>query len=153
MFPGLSMIESLHASRFFDSRGKPTLEVSITANGITSTASVPSGASTGKYEAHELRDGVRSDFLGLGVSCAIRNVNSIIAPALVGKYKVIQQQEIDKLMIEKLDALQISKNLVLMPSCRLSAVARSAALSQGIHCMMWIAKLAGNSECTLPYCV
>ena len=145
------MIESLHARQIFDSRGKPTLEVSITANGITSTASVPSGASTGKYEAHELRDGVQSDFLGLGVSCAIRNVNSIIAPALVGKYKVIQQQEIDKLMIEKLDGTpnkqKLGANAILAVSL---AVARSAALNQNIPLYEWIAKLAGNSECTLP---
>lgn len=145
------MIEALHARQIFDSRGKPTIEVTIRTDGKSYTASVPSGASTGKYEAHELRDGNKSEYLGLGVSNAIRNINSAIAPALIGKYEVTQQREIDNLMVQTLDGTpnkqKLGANAILAVSL---AVARAAAGLKGIQLYDWIAVLAGNGPCSLP---
>ncbi|XP_028106179.1 enolase-like [Camellia sinensis] len=81
----MATIQSVHARQIFDSRGNPTVEVDIClSNGVKARAAVPSGASTGTYEALELRDG-GSDYLGKGVSKAVENVNAIIGPALIGK--------------------------------------------------------------------
>ncbi|KAI4993025.1 hypothetical protein ZWY2020_007338 [Hordeum vulgare] len=78
-------IQSVKARQIFDSRGNPTVEVDVCcSDGTFARAAVPSGASTGVYEALELRDG-GSDYLGRGISKAVSNVNSIIAPALIGK--------------------------------------------------------------------
>jgi len=78
----LSTIKSLKAREILDSRGNPTLEVEARlADGTVSCAAVPSGASTGKYEAVELRDGDKNRYKGLGVLKAVSNVNDIIAPA------------------------------------------------------------------------
>jgi enolase len=83
-----------------DSRGNPTVEVEIyTESGAFGRAIVPSGASTGEHEAIELRDGDKARYLGKGVLKAVRNVNEIIAPALIG-YDVTMQTYLDKLMIE-----------------------------------------------------
>ena len=68
-----------------DSRGNPTVEAEVTlAGGVVGRAAAPSGASTGEFEAHELRDGDKSKYGGKGVSKAVANVNNLIAPALVG---------------------------------------------------------------------
>jgi len=80
----MSQISKIHAREIIDSRGNPTVEVEVTANNIMARAAVPSGASTGAYEAHELRDNDKSRFLGKGVLTAIKNINSIIAPKLKG---------------------------------------------------------------------
>jgi enolase len=77
-------IQNIYARWILDSRGLPTVQTSLTINGLTATASVPSGASTGSYEALELRDG-GSEFMGKHVTKAVANVNSVIAPALNGK--------------------------------------------------------------------
>ncbi|KAK8489839.1 hypothetical protein V6N11_013126 [Hibiscus sabdariffa] len=91
-------IVSVKARQIFDSCGNPTVEVDvITSNGIKARAVVPSGASTGIYEALELRDG-GSDYLGKGVSKAVANVNTIIDPALVGKDPT-EQIAIDNFML------------------------------------------------------
>ncbi|KAK8558424.1 hypothetical protein V6N13_103601 [Hibiscus sabdariffa] len=91
-------IVSVKARQIFDSCGNPTVEVDvITSNGIKARAVVPSGASTGIYEALELRDG-GSDYLGKGVSKAVANVNTIIDPALVGKDPT-EQIAIDNFMV------------------------------------------------------
>ena len=93
------LIQKIFAREILDSRGNPTVEVDvILENGILGRASVPSGASTGIYEACELRDGDKSRYLGKGVSQAVNNVNGEIAAALVGK-NVLDQAEIDRLMI------------------------------------------------------
>ena len=93
-------ITSIHAREVLDSRGNPTVEVEIyTESGAFGRAIVPSGASTGEYEAIEMRDGDKSRFLGKGVLKAVRNVNEIIAPALIG-YDVTMQPYLDKLMID-----------------------------------------------------
>ncbi|CAG0906472.1 unnamed protein product, partial [Cyprideis torosa] len=82
----MSRIEDIFARQILDSRGNPTVEVEvITEGGYWGRAAVPSGASTGKYEAVELRDGDDSVYLGKGVEKAVENVNSIIADELIGQ--------------------------------------------------------------------
>jgi len=98
----MATIQSVKARQIFDSRGNPTVEVDVCcSDGTFARAAVPSGASTGVYEALELRDG-GSDYLGKGVSKAVNNVNSIIGPALVGKDPTAQT-EIDNFMVQQLD--------------------------------------------------
>ena len=93
------LIKEVHAREILDSRGNPTVEVDMTLdNNITRTASVPSGASTGSREALELRDNDELRYNGKGVLNAVRNVNEIIRPALLGKHA--DQASVDKLLIE-----------------------------------------------------
>jgi enolase len=95
----LSTIKSINAREILDSRGNPTLEVEIRLDGgIIGQAAVPSGASTGKYEAVELRDTDNSRFNGLGVLRAVANINDIIAPALIGMFANNQKAIDDKLI-------------------------------------------------------
>src|SRR5579859_8008972 len=80
-----STIQRVRARQIFDSRGRPTVEVDVgLEGGVTGRAAVPSGASTGKHEAHELRDGDPHVYGGLGVLGAVHNVGDIIGPAVVG---------------------------------------------------------------------
>ena len=96
----MSKIIDVHAREILDSRGYPTIEVEVKSEkGFVGIASVPSGASTGKKEALELRDGDKSMYLGKGVLQAVDNVNSIIAPELIGE-DASNQQEIDRMMLE-----------------------------------------------------
>jgi enolase len=96
----VSTIKSIKAREILDSRGNPTLEVEVElAGGAKGWAAVPSGASTGKYEAVELRDGDSSRFNGLGVLKAVANVNEVIAPAIIGII-AIDQKTIDHKLIE-----------------------------------------------------
>ena len=112
-----------------DSRGNPTVEVEVlTESGAFGRALVPSGASTGEYEAVELRDGDSSRFLGKGVEEAVENVNSIIAPELIdGNFTVLEQVSVDKMMIQ-LDGTKnkakLGANAILGVSI---AVAKAAA--------------------------
>ncbi|HPJ85724.1 MAG TPA: phosphopyruvate hydratase [Bacillota bacterium] len=93
-------ITSINAREVLDSRGNPTVEVEVyTESGAFGRAIVPSGASTGEREAIELRDGDKSRYLGKGVLKAVKNVNEIIAPELIG-YDVTMQTYIDKVMID-----------------------------------------------------
>lgn len=97
----MSIITNVLAREVLDSRGNPTVEVEVfTESGAYGRSIVPSGASTGEYEAVELRDGDKSRYLGKGVLKAVDNVNSIIAPALEGEFSVLDQVAIDKKMIE-----------------------------------------------------
>ena len=97
----MPFIEQVYAREVLDSRGNPTVEVEVyTESGAFGRAIVPSGASTGEYEAVELRDGDKGRYLGKGVLQAVDNVNSIIAEELVGNYSVLDQVAIDKMMIE-----------------------------------------------------
>jgi len=97
----MSLIIDVHARQILDSRGNPTIEVDVTTqNGFVGRAAVPSGASTGKHEAVELRDNNKSAYLGKGVLKAVKNVNDILAPALEG-IDVFEQNAIDQLMIEQ----------------------------------------------------
>ena len=92
-------IKSIHAQEILDSRGNPTVRVFVQLeNGMTATASVPSGASTGENEAMELRDGDKKRYAGKGVLKAVANVSKKIAPALVGVH-AHKQSEIDHIMI------------------------------------------------------
>ncbi|MGN0798753.1 MAG: phosphopyruvate hydratase [Christensenellales bacterium] len=92
-------IEDVFARQILDSRGNPTVEVEVTAEGETCRASVPSGASTGSFEAVELRDGDKSNYLGKSVEKAVNNVNTVIAEHLIGM-NVLDQRAIDHAMIE-----------------------------------------------------
>lgn len=94
------IIQNVHAREILDSRGNPTVEVEVMLeSGATGRASVPSGASTGENEALELRDGDKSRYGGKGVLRAVDNVNSVIAPAIVGM-SALEQRAIDFKMIE-----------------------------------------------------
>jgi len=125
-------IEKLWAMEILDSRGNPTIRVFVSlAGGITASASVPSGASTGENEAVELRDGDKKRYGGKGVLKAVNNVNRIIAPEIIGK-NAASQTEIDRIMIA-LDGTpnkgKLGANAILGVSM---AVAKSAAASAGL---------------------
>ncbi|MFJ7731915.1 phosphopyruvate hydratase [Lysinibacillus sp. NPDC097231] len=97
----MPFITQIYAREVLDSRGNPTVEVEVfTESGAFGRAIVPSGASTGEYEAVELRDGDKSRYLGKGVLKAVENVNTIIAQELEGNYSVLDQVVIDKALIE-----------------------------------------------------
>merc|ERR1719517_214299 len=100
--PPPAKIVSIKAREIFDSRGNPTVEVDLLTDVHLFRAAVPSGASTGIYEALELRDGDKNRLLGKGVLKAVKNVNEIIAPKLVGM-DVTDQTTIDKKMVEEID--------------------------------------------------
>lgn len=127
----MSTIKQIHARQILDSRGNPTIEVDVTTDrGFVGRASVPSGASTGSREALELRDGDKSRFMGKGVLKAVKNVNELIAPKLLGK-NVFDQRAIDHLMLE-IDGTEnkekLGANAILGVSM---AVCRAAALEKG----------------------
>ena len=123
----MSIIESIVARQILDSRGNPTVEVDvITESGIMGRAAVPSGASTGEHEAHELRDNDKSKYLGKGVLKAVQNVNELIGPEILG-YSVFDQKIIDQMMIDLDGTVNKSKlgaNAILGLSL---AVAKAAA--------------------------
>ncbi|EZG43261.1 enolase, partial [Gregarina niphandrodes] len=142
-------IVSVHARQILDSRGNPTVEVDLTTEQGCFRAAVPSGASTGIYEALELRDGDKSTYLGKGVLKAINNVNTIIAPALVGK-DATDQAGLDKLMVESLDGTQnewgwckqkLGANAIL--ACSM-AISRAGAAASKMPLYKYVAKLAGK---------
>ncbi|MBU4217023.1 phosphopyruvate hydratase [Candidatus Parcubacteria bacterium] len=124
-------IKEIIAREILDSRGNPTVETKvILENGISAKASVPSGASTGIYEAYELRDGDKKRYSGQGVLQAVKNVNTEIAKKLKG-VDVTKQEKIDKIMID-LDGTENKKRLGANAILSVSmAVARTAALAQG----------------------
>ena len=141
------LIHSIIGREILDSRGNPTVEVDvILGNGTMGRASVPSGASTGIYEACELRDGDPSRYLSKGVAQAVQNVNGEIAAALVGK-NVLEQAAIDRLLIE-LDGTpnksRLGANAVLGTSL---ACAKAAAAALGIGLYRYI---GGANANTLP---
>ncbi len=124
----MSIISDVFAREVLDSRGNPTVEVEVvTESGAFGRAIVPSGASTGQFEAVELRDGDKSRYLGKGVLEAVKNVNDIIAPELIGMYDVREQVAVDQAMIE-LDGTpnkgRLGANAILGVSM---AVAKAAA--------------------------
>jgi len=123
----VSRIADISARQILDSRGNPTVEVDvITENGFMGRAAVPSGASTGKYEAVELRDGNKKHWMGKGVSKAVKNVNTKLTNALIGQY-VFDQRAIDELMI-KLDGTANKSKLGANAMLGISlAVAKAAA--------------------------
>ncbi len=96
----MAKIKNVKGRQVFDSRGNPTVEAEIFLdNNISATAISPSGASTGAFEAHELRDEDKNKFLGKSVNIAIENINSKISSKLIG-LDVDQQEKIDKALLE-----------------------------------------------------
>lgn len=140
-------IENVFAREILDSRGNPTIEVEvIVEGGYIGRAAVPSGASTGAFEAVELRDGDKNRYLGKGVQKAVDNVNNIIAPEVEGM-NVFDQVAIDKLMIQ-LDGTpnksKLGANAILGVSL---AVAKAAAEALGISLYQYI---GGTNAKMLP---
>ena len=138
-------IKDIHAREILDSRGNPTIEVDMTLdNGVTATASIPSGASTGSREALELRDKDPKRFEGKGVLQAVSNVNTIIRPALIGKKA--DQLSIDNYLI-KLDGTENKSNL-----------GANAILAVSLACLKCLAKAndkelyeyVSNKSVTMP---
>lgn len=138
-------IKDIHAREILDSRGNPTIEVDMTLdNGVTATASVPSGASTGSREALELHDKDPKRFEGKGVLQAVSNVNTIIRPALIGKKA--DQLSIDNYLI-KLDGTENKSNL-----------GANAILAVSLACLKCLAKAndkelyeyVSNKSVTMP---
>src|SRR5690554_1409821 len=143
----MPFIDHVYAREVLDSRGNPTVEVEVvTVSGAFGRALVPSGASTGLYEAVELRDGDKSRYLGKGVLKAVSNVNDIIADELVG-FDVRNQLEIDNLLIN-LDGTpnkgKLGANAILGVSM---AVARAAAEYQGVELYTY---LGGTNAKQIP---
>jgi len=123
----MSYIADIHARQILDSRGNPTVEVDVTTdNGFIGRAAVPSGASTGKHEAVELRDGDKKIYMGRGVLKAVENVNDIIADQLIG-IEIVKQAYIDHLLI-KIDGTENKSKLGANATLAVSmAVAKAAA--------------------------
>ncbi|MFN5323759.1 MAG: phosphopyruvate hydratase [Bacteroidota bacterium] len=134
----MSNIAAVRAREILDSRGNPTVEVEVyTTNGMVGRAAVPSGASTGKHEATELRDGDKGRYLGKGVLKAVQNVNSIINDELQGT-SVFAQSAIDARLIE-LDGTPNKSNLGANAILGVSlAVARAAADEQGMPLFRYV---------------
>lgn len=128
-------IEEVKARQIIDSRGNPTIEADIyLSDGSFGRASVPSGASTGSYEAVELRDKEQSMFMGRGVLQAVDNINSVISPAIIG-LSVLNQREIDNILINLDGTKNKSKlggNAILAVSLA-AARAASSALSTPLY--------------------
>ena len=143
----MSFISQIHARQIFDSRGNPTVEVDVTLDsGVVGRAAVPSGASTGKHEAVEMRDNDKSMYMGKGVLKAVENVNSRIAEELVG-FSVYEQALLDKIMIE-LDGTPNKANLGANAILGVSlAAARAAAQDAGMPLYRYI---GGVGASTLP---
>ncbi len=140
----MSLILDVHARQILDSRGNPTVEVDvITDSGARGRAAVPSGASTGEYEAVELRDGGK-EYLGKGVLKAVENVNDIIAEEIVGM-NVFDQNLIDKTLID-LDGTpnksKLGANAILGVSL---AVAKAAAEELGIPLYRYVGGVSANN--------
>ena len=145
----MSKILSEKAREILDSRGNPTIECDVVTEEGLFRAAVPSGASTGIYEALELRDGDKNRYMGRGVLKAVENVNKLIAPLVVGMDS-INQREIDEKMISSDGTKNKSKfgaNAILSVSM---AVCKAGAQSKGVSLYNYISELAGVSEVILP---
>jgi enolase len=128
----MTIIRDVFAREILDSRGNPTVEVEVELEaGVVGLAAVPSGASTGEHEAHELRDGDAKRFLGKGTLRAVQNVVEVIGPALTGR-DALAQAEIDRAMID-LDGTETKSKLGANAILGVSmAVARAAANQVGL---------------------
>jgi enolase len=143
----MSYIADIHARQILDSRGNPTVEVDVvTDNGFLGRAAVPSGASTGKHEAVELRDGDKKTYMGKGVLQAVKNVNEVIADQLIG-IEVVKQAYIDDLLI-KIDGTENKAKLGANATLAVSmAVAKAAADESGLPLYRY---LGGVNATVLP---
>jgi len=129
----------------FDSRGNPTVEVDVSTSDGLFRASVPSGASTGIYEATELRDGKEGGYMGKGVKGAVDNVNSVLKNAVMGQ-DCTKQGDIDAMMISadgSKNKSNVGANAILGVSL---AVARAGAAAKGIPLYRHFGEIAGNSD-------
>ena len=146
----MSLIRSVHGRQVLDSRGRPTVEVEVRLDsGVLGRASVPSGASTGAHEAHELRDGDPAFFNGLGVTAAVGHVNGEIAAAMAGR-DALHQAGCDGLLREldgTSDLSRLGANAVLGTSL---AICRASAAHAGQPLFRRIADLAGVTDPVLP---
>ncbi|XP_043919047.1 alpha-enolase isoform X2 [Protopterus annectens] len=147
----MSQILDIRCREILDSRGNPTVEVDVvTAKGVF-RAAVPSGASTGVYEALELRDKDNTRYLGKGVTRAVKYVKEFLGPALCNQnVNVLEQAKIDKLMLEMDGTKNKSKfgaNALLGVSL---AVCKAGAAEKGVPLYRHIADLAGNKDVLLP---
>ena len=142
-------IQDIRAMQILDSRGNPTVQVEVmTEDGYVGKASVPSGASTGSFEAVELRDGDKNNYLGKSVEKAVENVNKKIAKKIIGM-NVYEQRKIDTEMI-KLDDTPNKSNLGANAILGVSlAVARAAAHSLGLELYRYIGGIYGT-EMPIP---
>lgn len=142
----MNKIQSITALEILDSRGNPTLAVSLVLDdGTKATACVPSGASTGRHEAHELRDNDSRRYSGRGVLRAVKNVEDELAPALIGR-TVTAQREIDALM-RAMDGTREKSRLGANAIVGVSlAIARAASRSLHIPLYRYIAQLAGKDK-------
>ncbi|MGL5207514.1 MAG: phosphopyruvate hydratase, partial [Acidaminococcaceae bacterium] len=143
----MALISAVYAREILDSRGNPTVEVEVWLDdGSMGRAAVPSGASTGAYEAVELRDGDKDRYMGKGVSKAVDNVNDIIAEALIG-LDPVRQVEIDNMLL-RLDGTPNKGNLGANAILGVSmAVAKAAAASVDVPLYMY---LGGVNSKELP---
>ena len=143
----MTEIIDVYAREVLDSRGNPTVEVEVTLDcGVTGRAIVPSGASTGKREAIELRDGDKKRYLGKGVLKAVNNVNEVIAPEIIGMY-ADEQVAIDRKLLE-LDGTEFKKKLGANATLGVSlACARAAAEAYGMPLYQY---LGGVNAKVLP---
>ncbi len=136
-------ISQIKAREILDSRGRPTIEADvILSSGVLGRAAVPSGASTGSFEAHELRDG-EARYNGAGVLHAVKNVQEILGPALIG-LDATEQAAIDKVLLE-LDGSPNKSNLGANAILALSlATARAASIAQGLPLYRYLGGEAAN---------
>lgn len=143
----LHKIKDIHAREVLDSRGNPTVEVELTTENYTVSAIVPSGASTGVHEVLEMRDGDKTRYLGKGVEKAVKNVNEIIKPVLLGE-DVYAQQKIDQKMLE-LDGTpnksKLGANAILGVSL---AVAKASAKERNQHLFERFSEIANYQGVT-----
>ncbi len=143
----MSIISEIHARQILDSRGNPTVEVDVTTeDGHVGRAAVPSGASTGKHEAVELRDNDKGAYLGKGVIKAVTNVNEVIADELIG-WDISDQAGVDKVLID-LDGTENKAKLGANATLAVSmAVAKAAAEAFSLPLYRY---LGGVNATTLP---
>ncbi|CAG2104165.1 unnamed protein product [Medioppia subpectinata] len=144
-------IKTIKARQIFDSRGNPTVEVDLTTDKGLFRAAVPSGASTGIYEALELRDNDKTKYMGKSVFTAVNNINSEIGPKLIAKnLDEINQKEIDEFMIQldgDANKKRLGANAILGVSL---AVCKAGAAKKGVPLYQHIADLSGNKKIILP---
>ena len=152
----MSKITKIHAREILDSRGNPTVEVEVELeSGTKAVAAVPSGASTGTYEALELRDGDAGRYGGLGVLKAVENVNTSLQKAVVGM-DVLDQEKIDKKMIE-IDGTENKTNLganailgVSLAVCRAAAIESELPLYEYINKKFKIQSASRRTKFAIP---
>merc|ERR1712050_416341 len=144
-------IKKILARQIYDSRGNPTVEVDLTTEKGIFRAAVPSGASTGIYEALELRDKDKAKWHGKGVTKAVDNVNKVIAPALIeANVDPVDQTAIDEMML-KLDGTDNKNNLGANAILGVSmAVCKAGAAHKGVPLYRHIADLAGVKDVVMP---